>query len=352
LASTWSDVAPVGTLESLGNGTTVDTLVRFEAYRPRLSSTHRLPEGKPEAAAQHEMRPFSEQHFRHYLRLVDDDPSDWQTIEEHLPDIRAAWEWATTQPGRDVQVLELVWALEPFLDQRTALDEQLRWYARALYSAEVLDLPEDKAWLHIHIGQIHRGQGDLDAALAAYDDAMALWTRLGEQVNVGVTLNNIGLVLEDRRELDAALSYFERALAIHRAFDNRSEQSTTLHNMANLYREMGELDRAQDTYATALALARAQDDRSGEAATLYQLCVLYYERDDLDAAVRGLNTVLEAVRELGDLRGEAMAESLLGDAFDGLDDWERAASAHERAGAIWRALGERGQQARARCAAW
>ncbi len=293
------------------------------------------------------MTHFSERHFRYYLSVVSRDPTDWRTIEAELSQIRVAWEWASTQPGHDVQVLELLWAMQPFIEHRTALDEQLRWYARALHSAEVVDLREDQARLQHHIGQVCRNAGDLGAALASYNAALATWSELGAQASVAVTLNNIGLVLQDRGEPDAAMTCYARAVSIYRAVGNRTEESTTLHNMGTLYLDMGEFDQAQQTYESALAIARAERDLPGEATTLYQLCVLNHDRGDFEAAVRGLNTVLTSVRESGDLRGEAMAESLLGDAYDGLEAWERAAASHARAVAIWRALGERAKEARA-----
>ena len=80
----------------------------------------------------------------------------------------------------------------------------------------------------------------------------------GKPVQVGVTgsYNNLGQVAEADGDLPAALAHHEQALAIRRAFfgDDHVETARSLHNLGVVLGRLGRTDEARDAYRRAREL--------------------------------------------------------------------------------------------------
>lgn len=131
--------------------------------------------------------------------------------------------------------------------------------ARALYEQVVREHPADPASADAfnNLGNIERAAGDADAALAAFDRALALRpAHVGARNGRALALQQLGRVDEAERELEAAL-----AIA--------PDVATTHSNLGNLLFRRDEVDRARDEYETAVRLDPAHADAHNNLGSAY-----------------------------------------------------------------------------------
>lgn len=98
--------------------------------------------------------------------------------------------------------------------------------------------------------------GDLDAAIAAANEALALRRRIGDQGGAATTLANIGSFYGDKKygprtNLRRALDAFSRAADMHRSVGNLEGLGTALNNAGATLTNLGDYDRAQQTLEEA-----------------------------------------------------------------------------------------------------
>ncbi|MBC6948664.1 tetratricopeptide repeat protein, partial [candidate division KSB1 bacterium] len=68
----------------------------------------------------------------------------------------------------------------------------------------------------------------MDAAIKAYNDALALFKAVGSRLGEANTLKAIGDVHQFKKELDAAIKAYNDALALFKAVGDRLGEANTL----------------------------------------------------------------------------------------------------------------------------
>jgi tetratricopeptide (TPR) repeat protein len=123
------------------------------------------------------------------------------------------------------------------------------WLARSRFAdvARVAELtlrlgPDARAYYDL--GWARHATGSPDEALAAYDQALALYRTAHDRGNEAATLTNIGLVFDNLGDRQQALDYFRQALPIAREVGDRAGEAATRYNIAMIHRALGELDQA------------------------------------------------------------------------------------------------------------
>ncbi|MFB7336953.1 CHAT domain-containing protein [Streptomyces adustus] len=120
-----------------------------------------------------------------------------------------------------------------------------------------------------NLGVVSRRTGDLDAALAAYERAHRIETRVGvPPADLAVTVNNIGMVLRGRGDAAAGLARFREALAQLPAGDDSLalRRASVLSNIAGCHLDSGHLAEAVDHYRQALDTIEPLAGESADAA--------------------------------------------------------------------------------------
>jgi CHAT domain-containing protein/Tfp pilus assembly protein PilF len=251
----------------------------------------------------------------------------------------AALEFVTTRP----EMLELAKAAE-------ALAAQLHD-----------DVSRAKA-VHLR-GLAFQRAGDLTSALLAYEEALAIYRRLGHRTGETGLLGDIGLIHGRTGDSDRALVYFERALALGRelrletqwpvlnnigiAFKNVGEydkaleayqqvlnspiaardrivRATVLNNAGNLERLLGRPREALALHQQSLALARAIGNRETEARALNTIGQTHFALGEYDKALQFEEQSLALRRTSADLPGQAASLDAMGRSLAKLGNLERA----------------------------
>ena len=104
--------------------------------------------------------------------------------------------------------------------------------------------------------------------------ALRNFQRLGDEIEISHTLNNLGNISYNRGLADEALDYYQRALTIQRKHDLKVVMASTLSNLASVYVQKYELKQAQTYLGESLRLKEALHQPVEVARTLNNLGVV------------------------------------------------------------------------------
>lgn len=143
-------------------------------------------------------------------------------------------------------------------------------------------------------------QQDVDGAIAAWQEALALFQQLGDPVGEANALGNLGYVANAIGVYDQAIPLYQAALGLAR---DTGESELELNFLANLGLAHSSLDQSElalIAYGEALTLARSQGNRAGEGAIAGGLATTYEQVGDYERALEFYQLMLDVATEQGD----------------------------------------------------
>jgi predicted ATPase/DNA-binding CsgD family transcriptional regulator len=126
----------------------------------------------------------------------------------------------------------LCWAAQ-FASHQNAVDRAESLATEALAVAREGGYERGVAMALHQLGQAAHRRGDLVAAAAHYEDAVARFRRLGEPIWEGATLRDLGVVAGAQEEHEWATAYHEQALAVWRRLDHPWGVPAALRDLAD-----------------------------------------------------------------------------------------------------------------------
>ena len=192
--------------------------------------------------------------------------------------------------GHDREAAEAATALTFTVGYQLAEHERgIAWARHAEAALERLDLEgESRAVLLNHRGTIATAIGDLDAATAFHEQALAIREPLGNPSALAHTLNNLGNVALHARDLPRARDYHARALELRREIYGASHPivATSLNNLGSVIMLEQDPSAARSTFEQALRTWEAGlgPDHPDLLSALHNLTVVAVNEDRLDDA--------------------------------------------------------------------
>jgi exonuclease VII small subunit len=176
-----------------------------------------------------------------------------------------------------------------------------------------------------HVAGIERARGNLDSALARYEEGLeirrALMAKLGtpdSRHDASISLHHVAVIEQECGNLDGALARYEEGLEIRRALtaelgtpESRRDVSLSLFMVASMEQARGDLGRAIARYEEGLQIARALMVEFGTQ----QYCFAYLWRTDRTATCHLAMNDPDAARAVLQ-PAEAVASALESDARD------------------------------------
>jgi tetratricopeptide (TPR) repeat protein len=188
---------------------------------------------------------------------------------------------------------------------RTAqYNEALQYYHQARAEVGGGSDKVGEALISVSMAHTYIRQGKPQTALHLLQQALSTFTTGEDQLNLGVTLNYVGLATEDPQE---ALRYYEQALSLIRATGNRLELPYLLNNMGEAYMKIARLDQALPIFKEALSIVDEMDHpvlQECKALILSNMAVTYNRGGDLQEALHLNQESLLIRRSIGDRVGE------------------------------------------------
>ncbi|MCB9569548.1 MAG: serine/threonine protein kinase [Myxococcales bacterium] len=229
---------------------------------------------------------------------------------------------------------------------RSRHEEGLAWGRSAAMMVGRVDLGERElgARYLITLGVIERQRGDFDAALAAYERALAIFRAdLGPRhPSVARALNNIGNALTEKGDLEAAAARLREALAIFEEIygPEHPDMAIFLGNLGAVLTELDRRDeaRALTERALAVSLANLGPEHPQVADARVNLAFAAVDVGDFAGALAELDQARAILRAQPPSRELAYAEQVRVRALQGLGRVDEALAAASEAEALARDL--------------
>jgi predicted ATPase len=125
------------------------------------------------------------------------------------------------------------------------------------------------AWLAK--GNIARRMGRFGDSREFYEESLALYEKLGDDVGRSVCLGNLGITAFRLREMDEALDLSRQSLSIVEELADQRLIAECCCDLGNIYRDIGRLKEAGESYARSLRLNRELGIRGATAITLVNI---------------------------------------------------------------------------------
>jgi predicted ATPase len=265
--------------------------VDHHAGEPRftmLELLHEFASEEFEAAAERDE--IRHRHAVHFAELVakyedarwDEAAGYWiDAIHEHMPDIRAAFDWSSNA-GDYRTAGKIAASLYGHLDAHP--DPIARWAEQALAWIDELE-PLSVGELYFTAGYMQYNRGDIEATRHHWSQALEAFRDLGHPRYTALGLAFLAITyIGDAADYGRAQSMCSEALDLARKTGEQQTLAQVLNAKGELARLHGDVDAAQATYLAALEAARAGGDRGTEGVILANLANLARYRGAYDDA--------------------------------------------------------------------
>ncbi|MBM4422620.1 MAG: tetratricopeptide repeat protein, partial [Chloroflexi bacterium] len=188
------------------------------------------------------------------------------------------------------------------------------------------ELAKAHSSLRYEQAKIFLTRGDLDRALALYQESLQLDEQLGDKKGKAASLHAMAEVFLTRGDLDRALALYQESLQLDEQLGDKKGKAASLHNMAQVFLTRGDLDRALALYQESLQLKEQLGDKQGKAASLHNMAQVFLTRGDLDRALALYQESLQLKEQLGDKQGKAASLHNMANILMARKNWNEAES--------------------------
>ncbi|XZF66142.1 MAG: tetratricopeptide repeat protein [Gloeotrichia echinulata DVL01] len=215
---------------------------------------------------------------------------------------------STLEITEDYRVLKEMGYCE---NQMGEVDRALEHYQRALNLCPLED-EKEKAAIIQYLGSLKANRGEIEEAIALYQQSLALFEQIGDVQGKAATLHNLGSLKADRGEIEEAIALYQQSLALKEQIGYVQGKATTLHELGSLKANRGEIEEAIALYQQSLALFEQIGDVQGKAATLHNLGSLKADRGEIEEAIALYQQSLALEEQIGNVQGKAATLHQLG----------------------------------------
>jgi len=264
---------------------------------------------------------------------------------EHLADHGAAMAWFAAEhhvligiikrtSGFDVHLVQLTWALSPYLAYSGYWQERVGVHEIALAAARRLGDVRSQANTQRLLGTARINLGRYDRADSSLRAALDLYGELADRSGQALVHRNIAWALERQGRHQEALSHAIRALEHHQRTGNLQGQGRALNAVGWFHAQLGDHQQARAQCNAALDLQRELGDRLGQAESWDSLGYIHRRLGDYPAAIACYRRAAALYHELGDRYNEADSLISLGVTHDDAGEVEPTRHAWQAALAI------------------
>src|SRR5579875_2956582 len=192
------------------------------------------------------------------------------------------------------------------------LDDAMAQYEEAATVRERLGDREGLARTLRNLAIVQAEQGNKAGAENSLDRARAALVAIGDRTGLADLANDRGVVEEERGDFAAALAAYRDALAQRQQIGDPAPIAESLNNVGFCYYEMGDFDNALVYWQQALAAYRKLDDRPGTLHIEQSIGLLEIARGHFEAARAQLESTLRTAQDHQMPEEEAVAQTYLG----------------------------------------
>ncbi|QLE49509.1 tetratricopeptide repeat protein [Nostoc sp. C057] len=191
------------------------------------------------------------------------------------------------------------------------VDKALKHYQQALNLCP-LEEEADKALIYLQLGMLKANKGEVDEAIALYNQSLEIEERIGDVQGKAATLHQLGIIYANKGEVDEAITLLNQSLEIEERIGNVQGKAATLQQLGIIYADKGEVNEAIALYNQSLEIFERIGNVQGKAATLNNLGYIYANKGEVDQAIALFNQSLEITERIGNVQGKAATLNNLG----------------------------------------
>ncbi|RRO17299.1 tetratricopeptide repeat protein [Saccharopolyspora rhizosphaerae] len=267
-------------------------------------------------------------HARRFLRPARDE-LDYSAAADHRPEVHSraqALEWfdaewpnlvAAVRAAKLAGLHDMAWPLARlqfnYLMVRCPWEDWIRIYTDGAESARAVGDPVGEVLMSAGLGVACARSGQLDAALAHYEESYRVAVHTGDSERLAMTQVNLSSVLFRLRRYEEAKVHSKDALQVYRSLGDRYFVAGALNNLAMVEQVNGELEAALEHLREAEELYREADDLETLAMVLNNCGEVSIELGRLDDGERCHLEALDVARQCGSAVRQAAAHVGLGD---------------------------------------
>lgn len=162
------------------------------------------------------------------------------------------------------------------------------------------------------LGNIMQEKSDYVQARDYYQQGLALFRQLDDQVHIARSLIQLGSTAQDQAQYAPAQDYFEQALALSIAIDDQRSMGICANNLGSLMNELGDYTASQAYFKQSLAISQAIGDLRGIASSYNNLGFITSQLGDREGCKHYLHKSLSIFQATGDINSLATAYNNLG----------------------------------------
>ena len=178
---------------------------------------------------------------------------------------------------------------------------------------------------------LHRSLNHPEEARNAYEEAAAVYLKLGEGQRLRKLLMNLAGLFWQAKDYEKSARHYEEALELARTYNEAEHEAAALASLGVVYRDLGRLKISIRCGKEAAGLLRDLKDPQAEAYVLTSLADSYEALGHYPSALSQLKRSLRLRKEIGDLKGEIRAFRDLARVYEQTGDEKRAQTALEEA---------------------
>jgi non-specific serine/threonine protein kinase len=272
-------------------------------------------------AATHELAATRRAHLNHYLALAEEANSHYRGADQEIwltridtaeDNLRLALgrvlDEATAAPAWAAQAVQLAGALGGFWHLRARPIEGRRWLERAqalTASPPAVVLPADRprveheARVHSAAGTMAWMNGDFAAAIPHHRNALACYRALDDQPHVAETLTDLAVQYGRMNDTEQAIELLSESLAIARRLEAWWEVGRTLNNLGVMEEDRGDDAAAEAYHREGLAYAQRAGDPLLTAISMANIGLIAMRGERLDEAEQFIIGALTLSHEAG-----------------------------------------------------
>jgi predicted ATPase/class 3 adenylate cyclase len=165
--------------------------------------------------------------------------------------------------------------------------------------ADHLNEATEIAYGYMLRGTIHTGLGQLDEAIADYEQSLALSRKMGDLQQLTKTDNSLGAVYYYKGDWERAIHHYRQSLEVAEKIGYVDQQATVSNNLGEIFIIQGRLAEAAAAFQSCLNTWRRTGFQVGVALSYWNLAQVAVMRHEWQAALDFLWRSLETLERLG-----------------------------------------------------
>ena len=170
-----------------------------------------------------------------------------------------------------------------------AYDSAAMYYYKALDILKKTDAPLVKAGVLNELGKLYRKTKDLDRSLQMYNEAFAIYEKLGDENNMATILNESGVVFEYKEDYAEAIKRYKSSLAIREKLNDITGKAYSLNFLGGVYTLQKNFVEAENYLLQSLELRKLLKDSFAIALNYSDLGYMYKEQVNYTKATEQYN---------------------------------------------------------------